>query len=176
MYVFCLLITKHSNPSRVLADSIKPSLDIQPPSFAATFKRRSDEEEPSLLGNTFSGQQLTEFMLTIKPEQLKDLKQLWHIPDYDFPLDTASRPGYTPDVAAWTSRKSCLRGGCMTLCLVQLALLLQIWLDAVYTSGWFRTLYINVVPVCLSTFHPETKNTSWIMFGIKSAYCKALFW
>ncbi|XP_048517580.1 uncharacterized protein LOC109541526 isoform X2 [Dendroctonus ponderosae] len=85
------------------AESINPSLDIQPPSFATTFKRRSDEEEPSLLGNTFSGQQLTEFMLTIKPEQLKDLKQLWHIPDYDFPLDTASRPGYAADAATSTA-------------------------------------------------------------------------
>lgn len=78
----------------------QPSVDIEPPSFEDTFKRRIDDE-PSVIGNTFNNQQLNEFMITIKPEQLKDLKQLWKIPEYDFPLETVVRPGYESEVSSF---------------------------------------------------------------------------
>ncbi|XP_050309108.1 uncharacterized protein LOC126745350 isoform X4 [Anthonomus grandis grandis] len=66
----------------------------QPLSFDA-FKRRIDtEDDHSVLGNTFSSRQLNEFMITMKPEQLKNLRDLWHIPEYQFPLDSINRPSY----------------------------------------------------------------------------------
>ncbi|XP_066156661.1 uncharacterized protein js isoform X1 [Euwallacea fornicatus] len=84
-------------------------LNLEPPSFDTTFRRRSDEEDPSVVGNTFNSQQLNEFMVTIKPEQLKDLKQLWHIPEYDFPLESVVRPGYESEFSSFQARSPKLK-------------------------------------------------------------------
>ncbi|XP_066255921.1 uncharacterized protein js isoform X1 [Euwallacea similis] len=84
-------------------------LNLEPPSFDTTFRRRSDDEDPSVVGNTFNSQQLNEFMVTIKPEQLKDLKQLWHIPEYDFPLESVVRPGYESEFSSFQARSPKLK-------------------------------------------------------------------
>ncbi|KAL1489273.1 hypothetical protein ABEB36_014203 [Hypothenemus hampei] len=85
------LVAPHARQSKLLHLS----------NFDKTFKRRIDEEDPSVTGNNFNSKQFTEFMLTIKPDQLKNLKQLWHIPDYDFPLDSVSRPSYETDLSSF---------------------------------------------------------------------------
>ncbi|CAH1131273.1 unnamed protein product [Ceutorhynchus assimilis] len=87
-----------------------PSQDIQPPSFESTFKKRIDEEDLSLLGNTFSSQQLNRFMVTIRPEQLREIQELWRIPEYDFPLDSAaSRPSYESHYSSFQANRKAVK-------------------------------------------------------------------
>ncbi|XP_076250777.1 jiangshi isoform X6 [Rhynchophorus ferrugineus] len=74
--------------------------------FSKTFSKRIDDEDPLVLGNTFNSKQLTEFMLTMKPEQLKTLKNMWHIPDYDFPLENIASPNYDSELSSFQAKTS----------------------------------------------------------------------
>ncbi|XP_060523974.1 uncharacterized protein LOC132700579 [Cylas formicarius] len=53
-----------------------------------------EDVEQSILKNTFNSKQLNDYMLSMKPEELKGLREMWHIPDYDFPLESVSGRGY----------------------------------------------------------------------------------
>ncbi|XP_030766802.1 uncharacterized protein LOC115890644 isoform X4 [Sitophilus oryzae] len=86
--------------------SQQKGINLEQNKFEKTFNRRIDEEDPLVLGNTFNSRQLTEFMLTMKPEQLKDLKNMWHIPDYDFPLESVSGPNYGSELSSFQAKPS----------------------------------------------------------------------
>ena len=76
------------NESKVTSEVNPPSKFYQPPKFLPDFQTEVDSAAPDVPVEEIHTKGV------IGSDMFKSLRKIFAVPDYDFPLDTASRPNY----------------------------------------------------------------------------------